>query len=177
MAYFYQNVCSLRKWKSGFNRFGRVHFAFGGEAGASWTVSCRTEIDPLCPAFRSGRGTAESSSTPKKPEPDANERSHATVMAQRRHYALCLVHGGNSFRNLIAEQASKLGQMCSEAGRSFNSLEITVLLQAAKNAAEARKQIEQYQSAGATRLLFLLTPIPPGQPPQLIAQIAETYSR
>jgi hypothetical protein len=65
--------------------------------------------------------------------------------------------------------------MCAEAGRDFKSIEITVLLQAAGKAAEARQQIAQYQSAGATRLLFLLTPIPPGQAERLIGSIAKAY--
>jgi probable F420-dependent oxidoreductase len=77
----------------------------------------------------------------------------------------------------LAEELAKLKQMCAEAGRDFKSLEITVLLQASESAAEARKQIEQYQAAGASRLLFLLTPIPPGQAERLIGPIAHAYLR
>jgi probable F420-dependent oxidoreductase len=76
----------------------------------------------------------------------------------------------------LAEEVTKLKQLCAEAGRDFNSLEITVLGQAAQGA-EARKQVEQYREAGATRLLFLLTPIPPGQAEQLMAPIAQAYLR
>jgi probable F420-dependent oxidoreductase len=77
----------------------------------------------------------------------------------------------------LAEEVKKLKRLCAEAARDFNSLEITVLGQAAASPAEARNQIEQYQAAGATRLLFLLTPIPPGQAEQLITPIAKAYLR
>jgi probable F420-dependent oxidoreductase len=76
----------------------------------------------------------------------------------------------------LTEEVTKLKQLCAEAGRDFNSLEISLLTQAATGA-EARQQIEQYRAAGATRLLFLLTPIPPGKAEQLIAPIAEAYLR
>jgi probable F420-dependent oxidoreductase len=77
----------------------------------------------------------------------------------------------------LAEELAKLKRMCAEAGRDFKSVEVTVLLQAAESAAEARKQIEQYEDAGASRLLFLLTPIPPGQAERLIGPIAQAYLR
>ncbi|HEY2104531.1 MAG TPA: LLM class F420-dependent oxidoreductase [Candidatus Binataceae bacterium] len=76
----------------------------------------------------------------------------------------------------LTGEVAKLKQLCAQAGRDFNSLEISVLGQAAAGA-EARRQVEQYRAAGATRLLFLLTPIPPGQADQLIAPIAEAYLR
>lgn len=74
----------------------------------------------------------------------------------------------------LAEEVGNLRKLCAEAGRDFNKLEITVLTEAAAGA-EARKQVEQYREAGATRLLFLLTPIPPGQTDQLLTPIAEAY--
>jgi probable F420-dependent oxidoreductase len=74
----------------------------------------------------------------------------------------------------LAEEVAKLKQLCADAGRDFKSLEITVLGQAAQGA-EARQQIEQYQEAGATRLLFLLTPFPPGQAKQIMSPIAKAY--
>jgi probable F420-dependent oxidoreductase len=77
----------------------------------------------------------------------------------------------------LGEEVKKLKQLCAESGRDFNSLEITILGQAAGNAMEARKQIEQYRAAGATRMLFLLTPIPPGQADRIITPIAEAYLR
>lgn len=77
----------------------------------------------------------------------------------------------------LAEEVGKLKRMCAEAGRDFNSIEITILGQAASNAAEARRQVEQYREAGATRMLFLLTPIPPGQADQIITPIAAAYLR
>jgi probable F420-dependent oxidoreductase len=76
----------------------------------------------------------------------------------------------------LAAELDKLRKMCVEAGRDFNSIEITVLL-APLAGAEARKQIEEYKAAGATRLLFLLTPIPPGQTESTITPIAHAYLR
>ncbi len=77
----------------------------------------------------------------------------------------------------LAEEVGKLKRMCAEAGRDINSIEITILGQAAGNASEARRQVEQYREAGATRMLFLLTPIPPGQADQIMTPIAEAYLR
>jgi probable F420-dependent oxidoreductase len=74
----------------------------------------------------------------------------------------------------LAAELTKLRKMCAEAGRDFNSLDISVLL-TPLGGAEARKQIEEYKSAGATRLLFLLTPIPPGATDRLLTPIAEAY--
>ena len=74
----------------------------------------------------------------------------------------------------LSEELTKLKRLCAESGRDFNSLEISVLLQAAAGA-QARQQIDQYREAGATRLLFLLTPIPRGQADQLITPIAQAY--
>ena len=76
----------------------------------------------------------------------------------------------------LKEEAGKLKRMCAEAGRDFNSLEISHLGTAATGD-EARRQIDQYQEAGATRLLFLLTPIPPGETERLLTPIAEAYLR
>jgi probable F420-dependent oxidoreductase len=76
----------------------------------------------------------------------------------------------------LAEETAKLKEMCTDAGRDFKSLEITVLGEAAAGA-EARKQVEQYQDAGATRLLFLLNPIPPGEADRMMTPIAEAYLR
>jgi len=77
----------------------------------------------------------------------------------------------------LAEEVKKLKQLCAESGRDFNSLDITILGQAANSAAQAHRQIEEYRAAGATRMLFLLTPIPPGQADQIITPIAEAYLR
>jgi probable F420-dependent oxidoreductase len=74
----------------------------------------------------------------------------------------------------LKEEVGKLKQMCAEAGRDFNSLEISHLGSAATGD-EARRQIDQYRAAGATRLLFLLTPIPPGETERLLTPIAEAY--
>ncbi len=74
----------------------------------------------------------------------------------------------------LKEEVGKLRQMCAEAGRDFNSLEISHLGSAATGD-EARRQIDQYRDAGATRLLFLLTPIPPGETERLLTPIAEAY--
>jgi alkanesulfonate monooxygenase SsuD/methylene tetrahydromethanopterin reductase-like flavin-dependent oxidoreductase (luciferase family) len=76
----------------------------------------------------------------------------------------------------LKEEVNKLKQMCAEAGRDFNSLEISHLGTAATGD-EARRQIDQYRDAGATRLLFLLTPIPPGETERLLTPIAEAYLR
>jgi alkanesulfonate monooxygenase SsuD/methylene tetrahydromethanopterin reductase-like flavin-dependent oxidoreductase (luciferase family) len=75
----------------------------------------------------------------------------------------------------LAREVNKLKRLCAEAGRDFSSIEITILGQAVTDPAQARKQSEQYQQAGATRMLFLLTPIPPGQTDQIVTPIAEGY--
>ncbi len=77
----------------------------------------------------------------------------------------------------LAQEVDKLKRLCAEAGRDFSSLEITILGQAAANAEQARKEVEQYRAAGASRMLFLLTPIPPGQADRIIAPIAQAYLR
>jgi probable F420-dependent oxidoreductase len=75
----------------------------------------------------------------------------------------------------LAVEVMKLKQLCAEAGRDFSSIEITILGQAAADQAQARKQTEQYEAAGATRMLFLLTPIPPGKAGVTITPIADAY--
>jgi len=77
----------------------------------------------------------------------------------------------------LAEEVNKLKRLCAEAGRDFSSIEITILGQAVTDRNEARQQSEQYQQAGATRMLFLLTPIPPGQADATITPIADAYLR
>lgn len=77
----------------------------------------------------------------------------------------------------LAEEVVKLEQMCAEAGRDFKSIEITMLVQAAAGGDEARRQVDEYRAAGATRLLFLLTPIPPGQAEEIMTPIAQAYLR
>lgn len=74
----------------------------------------------------------------------------------------------------LAPEVARLRALCAESDRDFSKMEITLLGQAASGA-EARKQIEQYAEAGATRLIFLLTPIPPGQTDQTLTPIAESY--
>ncbi|HKD65423.1 MAG TPA: LLM class F420-dependent oxidoreductase [Candidatus Binataceae bacterium] len=77
----------------------------------------------------------------------------------------------------LAEEVAKLKEMCAASGRDFNSIEITILIQAATGPAEAHRQVEEYRKAGATRILFLLTPIPPGQTDRILTPIAEAYLR
>ena len=77
----------------------------------------------------------------------------------------------------LAPEVAKLRTLCAESGRDFSKMEITLLGQAATTRDEARKQIEQYQKAGATRLIFLFTPIPPGQTDQTLTPVAEAYLR
>jgi probable F420-dependent oxidoreductase len=72
----------------------------------------------------------------------------------------------------LVEDVRTLKQMCAEAGRDFNELEISPLLSPVD---DAKAQIEQYRSASATSLHFLVNPIPPAEVDSILTPLAKRY--